>query len=164
MFTYKEAQFKKHEGDYVATINKISELQNKNGDGTHLKIYFQCFEQNGTEFEREMERIIFPTVGDKGLFDQLLAALEILPDLGGGEMDEKDFEGKSIILSIKQTEYTSKKDGSLRTFDDIAQIKKFERVGQVKSGNKIIPGIGVKPTKQAVQTSITKSNGDDLPF
>lgn len=99
----KKAQYKKYEGENIATIynvesepNQYYDEKNQNSTEEVLSITFEV-EESGNEPTIYTQRFIAPLLGDKTLFGMIVSACGMKVE-EGKEFDEQELIGKKISL------------------------------------------------------------------
>jgi len=144
---YKATHFKELTGDFKAEIVEVQVTPNnfsddgksKNYCKDMLSIVFQLEDPETLEAIMHNEKFVSPLTEGKGLFQQLLDAIEFLPDMDGGEFDEQSLVGVPLVVTMGKNK---------RNYRAVVAVKK----GDVKT-----------PVKPRLVVAEVKEE-EDLPF
>jgi len=136
MIPYKPTSYRELSGDFEAVISSITSEKNQwykpefgNSCENVLTIDFVFTDPEGGDDIEFSQRFVNPLTGGNGLFQQLLDALEFIPDQEGGEFDEQDFVGLKLTVTMGKRKGKNDKE-----YDTVASVVK--RGGAPKKGVK----------------------------
>lgn len=151
MIAYRQTKWRELKGEYKAVVTDIAVEENKffdpmmdNSTKSTLTITFNLQDPTTLEAIEYVQKFVSPLTGGNGLFQQLLNAKDIIPDIDGGELDEQDLVGLELIVTMGKREA---KNG--KSYPNIEKVA-------VSGG----------PVKPAPQKKTTKEDDvpSDLPF
>ncbi len=135
---------------YQATVNNVEVMNVKRGKEM-LKVEFLIDNPTGGE-AGEKTAWIWPSIGND-LFESLLDAIEFIPDIEGGELDESQFVGTAVNVTLIEDEYTDKNGEVKKSF-------KINTIEKVPSKKPVTP----KPTQKEKPTPKVENNEEKLPW
>lgn len=143
--TYKPSKWREYEGEYRAVITEVEVVPNnnynpefQNSTEETLTITFLLEDPETLENTPFVQKYVAPLTNGRGLFQQILDCMDLLPDVDGGDFDETSMEGTNLIITIgkgkpnkegKQydTVLTAKKDPqSRKPGKTVKQVTKVE--------------------------------------
>lgn len=110
MIPYKQAKYKELLGDFRAKIEAVTMEENSkyydpskdNSTEYILNIKFILEDPETLEPIEFTQKYVAPLTGGNGLFQQLLDVIEILPDVDGGQIDEQQFVGLNVVVTLEK--------------------------------------------------------------
>ena len=139
--SYKPSKWREYAGEYKAVISEVEVVPNKNFNPEFensteetLTITFLLEDPETLENTPFVQRYVAPLTNGKGVFQQILDCMELLPDAEGGEFDEQSMIGTELIIEIAKSK--PNKDG--KQYDNVVSAKKGAKKGPAKTVRQIV--------------------------
>lgn len=107
MVHYQPAVYKELSGKFNAEVveveaeaNTYYDSKNENSTEQVLNISFQLEDPGTLEAIMFTQKFVSPLTGGRSLFQKLLDIMEFIPDLEGGDLDEKKIIGTKVVLTM----------------------------------------------------------------
>lgn len=105
MINYKPVKFKELNGPYKATVtnaclekNNFFDPKNENSTEENLTLEFQLDDPETGEVLEYTQKFISPLTGGRMLFQQLMDIQGVIPDMDGGQYDERTLIGLNLTV------------------------------------------------------------------
>lgn len=155
MVHYKQTKWRERSGDYNGSVKGIEAVENKfykpeeeNSTEETLNVTFEVIEPDTMEVTEFTQKFVNPLTGGTGLFQQLLDAKGILPELEEGDIDVQDLIGMKLIITFGKRE--NKSTG--KSYDTVVKVAPRQTKGATAKA---------APVKKVEQEEI---DVEDLPF